>query len=186
MQELIWDIKPDLIIETGVARGGSVIFYASMLDLINKNGKVIGIDIDIRTHNRIAIENHPMYKYICLIEGSSTSPNVLKEVKNYIKTNCCKNILVALDSNHTYDHVLTEMRLYSPFVNKGSYMVVFDTIIEDMPANSFNDRPWDKGNNPKIAVYKFLQENKRFDIDKKINDKLLISVAPDGYLKCID
>ena len=186
MQELIWDIKPDLIIETGVARGGSVIFYASMLELLGNSGKVIGIDIDIRSHNREEIEKHPMSKNIILIEGSSTSNDVICQVKHYIEKNECSKVLVALDSNHTHEHVLEELNAYSPFVTKNSYIVVFDTTVEDMPEGSFSDRPWDKGDNPKTAVKAFLQKNVNFEIDKSINSKLLISVALDGYLKRVD
>lgn len=185
MQELIWSIKPDLVIETGVARGGSVVFYASMMELLGNGGKVIGIDIDIREHNRAEIEKHPMYKNIHLIEGSSTDLAIVGSINDYIKKNRCEKILVALDSDHAHEHVLEELRLYSPFVKKGSYIVVFDTAIEDMPQSYFNDKPWGKGSNAKTAVYSFLKENKRFEIDKKIDAKLLISVAPDGYLKCI-
>ncbi|MDR3000511.1 MAG: cephalosporin hydroxylase family protein [Fibromonadaceae bacterium] len=183
MQELIWEIKPDLIIETGVARGGSLVFYASMLELIGERGCVIGIDIDIREHNRREIEKHPMFKNIHLIEGSSISNEVLSQVNDYIKLNNCKKILVALDSNHTHSHVLEELRFYSPFVKKDSYIVVFDTVIEDVQLD-FPDRPWGKGNNPKTAVWEFLKENDRFEIDERIDAKLLISVAPSGYLRC--
>jgi len=183
MQEIIWRVKPDLIIETGIAHGGSLIFYASMLELIGGEGIVIGIDIDIRAHNRVEIENHPMFKRIILLEGSSIDDNIAHEVSNLAKGK--KQILVALDSNHIHDHVLKELNLYSPFVTKGSYLVVFDTIIEDLPEGSFLDRPWDKGNNPKTAVHEFLKSNNRFVIDKDIERKLLITVAPDGYLKCI-
>lgn len=182
MQEIIWQVKPDLIIETGIAHGGSLIFSASMLELIGK-GDVLGIDIDIRKHNKLEIEKHPMAKRISMIEGSSVSGEVLKKVKSYAKGK--KSILVCLDSYHTYDHVLKELKLYSGFVTKGSYMVVFDTVIEDMPEDFFPDRPWGKGNNPKIAVWEFLKNDDRFVIDKDIENKLLITVAPDGYLKCI-
>lgn len=182
MQEIIWQVKPDLIIETGIAHGGSLIFSASMLELIGK-GEVLGIDIDIREHNRIEIEKHPMFKRINMIEGSSTSDEVLNEVKSYAKGKKC--ILVILDSMHTHDHVLKELELYSEFVTKWSYLVVFDTVIEDMPDDFFEDRPWGKNNNPKIAVWEFLKNNDRFVIDKDIENKLLITVAPDGYLKCI-
>ena len=185
MQELIWEIKPDLIIETGVARGGSVIFYASMLELLGNGGKVIGIDIDIREHNRREIESHPMYKNVHLIEGSSTCDEIVQSVIDYIKLNKCENILVALDSNHTHEHVLHELRLYSPFVKKDGYIVVFDTVIEDLPNDYYHDKPWNKYDNPKTAVWAFLEENDRFEIDKKMNAKLLISVALDGYLKCV-
>ena len=175
-------MKPDLIIETGIAHGGSLIFYASMLELLGNNGQVLEIDIDIREHNRVEIEKHPMYKRITMIEGSSIDENVVQNVRDFAKDK--KKVLVALDSMHTHDHVLKELELYSPLVTKGSYIVVFDTIIEDMPKDFFPDRPWSKGNNPKTAVWEFMKNNDRFEIDKKIENKLLITVAPDGYLKC--
>lgn len=182
MQEIIWQVKPDLIIETGIAHGGSLIFYASMLELIGK-GEVLGIDIDIHEHNRVEIEKHRMVKHISMIEGSSISNEVLKKVKSY--TEGKKSILVCLDSRHSYDHVLKELELYSEFVTKWSYLVVFDTIVEDMPVDFFTDRPWGKESNPKMAVREFLKSNDRFVVDKDIENKLLITVAPDGYLKCI-
>ncbi|WDP88653.1 MAG: cephalosporin hydroxylase family protein [Desulfobacter sp.] len=180
MQEIIWDVKPDLIIETGIAHGGSLIFYASILELIGK-GEVLGIDIDIRSHNKEAIENHPMFKRISMIEGSSTDENIVKQAKEF--TIGKEKILVTLDSNHTHEHVLKELELYSPLVTKGSYLVVYDTIVEDMPENAFPNRPWGKGNNPKTAVWEFLEKNNSFEVDKSIENKLLITVAPDGYLK---
>ena len=183
MQEIIWRVKPDLIIETGIAHGGSLIFYASMLELLGSNGVVIGIDVDIREHNRIEIEKHPMFKRITMIQGSSIDEGIVKQVHDLAKDK--KQILVALDSNHTHSHVLRELQLYSPLVTKGSYLVVFDTAIEDMPDGFFSDRPWDKGNNPKTAVWEFLKTNKRFEIDRETENKLLITVAPDGYLKCV-
>jgi cephalosporin hydroxylase len=183
MQEIIWQIEPDFIIETGIAHGGSLIFYASMLELIGRTGQVLGIDIDIREHNRLEIEKHPMFKRIKMILGSSTDEDVIKQAYEFARNR--KQVLVVLDSNHTHDHVLKELRLYSPLVTIGSYLVVFDTIIEDMPENFFPDRPWGKGNNPKTAVREFLKSNNRFVIDKDISNKLLITVAPDGYLKCI-
>lgn len=183
MQEVIWQVKPDLIIETGVAHGGSIIYYASLLELIGGNGLVVGVDIDIRKHNREMIEAHPMMKRIKLIEGSSINDSVINQVQEIASTK--KNILVCLDSNHTYDHVLKELELYAPFVTLNSYLIVFDTIVEDLPNDLYNDRPWTVGNNPKIAVHKFLGNNDHFIIDKMINDKLLVSVAPDGYLKKI-
>lgn len=182
MQELIWKIKPDLIIETGIARGGSLIFYASMLELLDE-GHVLGIDIDIRDHNRQAIETHKFAKRISMIEGSSVSENVIEQVKEFAKKH--KNSLVILDSMHTEEHVLKELELYSKFISLGSYIVVMDTIIEDMPKDYFHDKPWDVGDNPKTAVHKFLEQNKNFEIDKSIQDKLLITVAPDGFLKRI-
>jgi cephalosporin hydroxylase len=183
MQELIWQVKPDLIIETGIAHGGSVIFYASILELIGKGGHVLGIDIDIRKHNRVEIEKNPMFKRITMIQGSSIDEDVARQVYEFAKGKNC--VFVILDSNHTHEHVLRELELYSMLVTKGSYLVVLDTLIEDMPDDSFPDRPWGKGNNPKTAVWEFLKTNNRFVIDKDIENKLLITVAPDGYLKCI-
>ena len=183
MQELIWRVKPNLIIETGIAHGGSLVFYASMLELLSGDGRVLGIDIDIREHNRVEIEKHPMFKRITMIQGSSVDDGIAQQVYDFARDR--KQVLVALDSNHTYEHVLRELQLYSPLVTKGSYLVVFDTIIEDMPKDSFPDHPWGKGNNPKTAVWEFLKTNERFKIDKEIENKLLITVAPDGYLKCI-
>lgn len=196
MQEIIWEVQPDLIIETGIAHGGSLIFSASMLSLLDvceavESGsvfdphqakrKVIGVDIEIRPHNREAIEKHPMSHRIEMIEGSSVDPEIIAQVREKAKDH--KRILVCLDSNHSHDHVLAELNAYAPLVSPGSYCVVFDTIIEDMPAGSFPDRPWDKGNNPKTAVWEYLKTHSEFEIDKSIQYKLLITVAPDGYLK---
>ncbi len=196
MQELIWQVKPDLIIETGIAHGGSLIFSASMLALLDlcdaiesgtfidprqSKRKVLGIDIDIRAHNRAAIEAHPMASRIQMIQGSSIDPAVIEQVHQVAQG--YDRILVCLDSNHTHDHVLAELKAYAPLVTLGSYCVVFDTIIEDMPANMFPDRPWGPGNNPKTAVREFLNTHPEFEIDKTIQHKLLITVAPDGYLK---
>jgi cephalosporin hydroxylase len=182
MQELIWQIQPDLIIETGIAHGGSLIFYASMMELVGK-GEVLGIDIDIRSHNKEEIEKHPMSKRIKMIQGSSIDHDVFKKVKEEAEGK--KTILVVLDSNHTHQHVLDELKLYAPLVTPGSYLVVFDTIVEDVPDELFADRPWGKGNNPKTAVWEFLKGNSDFTIDAAIHNKLLITVAPDGYLKRI-
>ena len=198
MQELIWQVNPDLIIETGIAHGGSLIMNASMhslldyceavelskpLDPANTKRRTLGIDIEIRPHNREAIEAHPMAHRIDMIEGSSIAPEVVEQVHEYCKQFEC--ILVCLDSNHTHDHVLAELKSYAPLVGAGSYCIVFDTIIEDMAEGSFPDRPWDKGNNPKTAVWKYLESHPEFEIDKSIEHKLLITVAPDGFLKRI-
>ncbi len=183
VQEIIWKTKPDIIIETGVARGGSLILSASILHLLNGNGRVIGIDIDIRAHNRKAIENHPLAFRINLIQGSSIDQSIVDEVKNNLKQG--DKVMIILDSNHTHDHVLKELELYSPLVTKGCYLVVMDTIVDDMPDDAFPDRSWGVGNNPKTAVHAFLQKSDRFEIDKSIHDKLLITVAPDGYLRCV-
>ena len=181
MQEIIWEVKPDLIIETGIAHGGSLIYYASLLELIG-NGEVMGIDIDIREHNRKEIETHPMYKRIKMIQGSSISREVIEQVKKIVTGK--KAVLVSLDSNHTHEHVLSELNLYSPFVTPGSYIVAFDTIVENLPEGYFSQkRPWGVSNNPKTAVDEFLKGNKNFEIDDSIDHKLLISVAPGGYLK---
>ena len=186
MQELIWSVQPDLIIETGIAHGGSLIFSASILELNaicggSQDAEVLGIDIDIRQHNREAIEAHPMFKRISMIEGSSIAPEIIEQVK--AKAQGKQKILVCLDSNHTHDHVLAELEAYAPLTSVGSYCVVFDTIIEDMPDDMFGDRPWGVGNNPKTAVWEYLKTHPEFEIDKTIQHKLLITVAPDGYLK---
>ena len=181
LQEIIWKIKPDLIIETGVARGGSVIFHASILSMIGK-GEVIGIDIDIRDKNRKAIEKHPLFKKITLIQGSSISKKIVNQVYSIAKNK--KKILVFLDSHHTHNHVLKELKMYSPLVKKGSYVVVFDTIIEDLPENFFKNRSWNVGNNPKTAVHEYIKHDKRFKIDKNLDKKLVITANHDGFLKC--
>lgn len=183
MQEVIWSARPDLIVETGIARGGSLVFYASMLELLGSDGRVVGIDIDIRAQNRAAIEGHPMARRIEMIEGSSVSDDVADRVRRIAEDR--ETVMIVLDSNHTHDHVLRELELYSPLVKPGGYVVVFDTVIEDMPAGSFVDRPWDKGDNPATAVRAFLAENDRFEVDHSVEDKLLISVAPGGYLRCV-
>ena len=183
IQELIWSIKPDVVIETGVAHGGSILFSASMLELVGGEGYVIGIDIDIRKHNRTEIEAHPLSRRVKLIEGSSVDDAVVSQVREMVGEG--KKVLVILDSNHTHEHVLRELELFSPFVREGSYLVVYDTLIEDMPVDLVGDRPWGPGNNPKTAVWEFLETNKRFKIDKDLEAKLSITVAPDGYLVCI-
>jgi cephalosporin hydroxylase len=183
MQEIIWQVKPDLVIETGIAHGGSLIFYASMMELLGRAGKVIGVDIEIRKHNRVEIERHPMFKRITMIEGSSIDEEVIERVADASQGS--SSVLVVLDSNHTHEHVLRELELYSPFVTKGSYLVVFDTAIEQMPEGFFQDRPWGKGNNPMTAVKEFLSKTDRFVVDSSIEHKLLITVAPHGYLQCI-
>ena len=185
MQEIIWNLQPDLIIETGIAHGGSLIYYASILELIGK-GEVLGIDIDIREHNKVAIESHPMFKRIKMIQGSSIDEAIVAQVKEHAEGK--KTILVVLDSNHTHDHVLAELEMYAPFVSLNSYIVVYDTIVEKLPKNYLPglERPWGVGDNPHTAATTFLATNKNFVIDKAIDNKLLISVAPDGYLKRIN
>lgn len=198
LQELIWEIKPDLIIETGIAHGGSLILSASMLALIDmceaiesgtlldpkkSKRKVLGLDIDIRQHNREAIERHPMSSRIQMIQGSSIDAEVIGQV--YQVASGYQRIMVCLDSNHTHDHVLAELEAYGKLIGVGSYCVVMDTLVEDMPKDMFHDRPWGPGNNPKTAVREYLKAHPEFEIDKSIDHKLLISVAPDGFLKRI-
>ncbi|HVR48722.1 MAG TPA: cephalosporin hydroxylase family protein [Pseudorhodoferax sp.] len=181
MQELIWAVKPDLVIETGVAHGGSVVLSASMLELLGQ-GEVLGVDIEIRAHNREAIASHPLAHRIRLIEGSSVAPEVVAQVRAAAAGK--QRVLVFLDSNHTHDHVLAELKAYADLVSVGSYCVVFDTFVEDMPDDYvWTDRPWGKGNNPKTAVWEFLRSHAGFQIDKSIEDKLLVTSAPDGFLR---
>lgn len=186
MQELIWTVQPDLVIETGIAHGGSLIFSASMLELNAacggpKDARVIGVDIDIRDHNRAAIEGHPMFRRISMIQGSSLDPAVVSQVTALAAGR--QKVLVCLDSNHTHEHVLAELNAYGALTSRDSYCVVFDTIVEDLPADMFPDRPWGRGNNPKTAVREYLKAHPEFEIDKRIDHKLLISVAPEGYLR---
>jgi cephalosporin hydroxylase len=182
IQEIIWRAQPDLIVETGVARGGSLVLSASMLEILGR-GSVIGVDIDIRPHNRRAIEAHPLARRIQLIEGSSVDPKTAATVFHRAKD--AKQVVVFLDSNHTHEHVLRELELYSPLVKKGGYLVVFDTVIDDMPPDSFPDRPWAIGNSPKTAVGEFLRKNRRFVVDEDFDRRLLLTVAPSGYLRCV-
>ena len=186
MQELIWRVQPDLIVEAGIAHGGSLIFSAAMLELNAACGgpagaRVLGIDIDIRAHNRAAIEAHPMFRRISMIEGSSISDEVIAQVQAAAAGQ--GRVLVCLDSNHTHAHALAELQAYAPLTTLGSYCVVFDTIIEDLPAGTYPDRPWGPGDNPKTAVREYLRSHPEFEIDHDIDHKLLISVAPSGYLR---
>lgn len=208
IQELIWQTKPDLVIETGIAHGGSLIMSASMLALLDycdavergqtldphaTHRRVLGIDIDIRAHNRAAIEAHPMSHRIDMIQGSSIAPEVVAKVHKAVAGH--QRVLVILDSNHTHDHVLAELEAYAPLTTPGSYCVVFDTVVEDLPDTMFPERPWGKGNNPKTAVWEYLrrlkEENRTaadgnplaLEIDSALESKLLITVAPDGYLR---
>lgn len=196
MQELIWKVKPDLIIEAGIAHGGSLILYAAMLSLLDycdavESGlpldpkasprRVLGIDIDIRAHNRAAIEAHPMSHRIDMIQGSSITPEIIAQVLKVAAK--YQRILVVLDSNHTHDHVLAELNAYAPLVSPGSYCVVFDTVIENMPVGYYSDRPWDVGDNPMTAVSGFLADHPEFEVDRNIEAKILITVASGGYLQ---
>jgi cephalosporin hydroxylase len=183
IQEIIYQLQPDLIIETGIAHGGSLILHASICELIGK-GEVLGIDIDIREHNKVEILNHRMSKRITMIQGSSIDDAIVKQVAE--KAAGKDKVMVILDSNHTHDHVLNEMKLYSPFVTKDSYMLVFDTVVEDLADDIYDNRPWGIGDNPKTAVWEFLKANNNFVIDTSIDNKLLISVAPSGFLKKIN
>ena len=196
MQELIWQTRPEVIVETGIAHGGSLCFSASLLAMLDycdavatgqpidpacPRRKVIGLDIDLREHNRAALEAHPLYHRMVLLEGSSVEPDMVRQVEELAGP--CGSVLVCLDSCHTHEHVLAELNAYAPLVTPGNYCVVFDTIVEDFPAGTFGDRPWDRGDNPKTAVREFLQQHPEFEIDRGIQDKLLVTVAPDGYLR---
>lgn len=196
MQELVWTVRPDLIIETGIAHGGSLVLSASLLALLDMTDaieagvafdprqsarKVLGIDIDIRQHNRTAIESHPMSSRIQMLQGSSIDPALVENVHKIAKD--YKRVMVCLDSMHTHDHVLGELKAYAPLVTKGSYCVVFDTFVEDMPEGFFPDRPWNPGNNPKTAVHEWLADNAQFEIDHEIQSKIMVTVTPDGFLR---
>ena len=196
MQELIWQVRPDLVVETGIAHGGSLVLSASMLAMLDMcdaietgmpfdprapRRRVVGVDIDIRPHNRAAIEAHPMASRIAMVQGSSIDPSVVARVHALAAGH--ERVLVCLDSNHTHDHVLAELDAYAGLASVGSYCVVFDTVVEDMPKELFPDRPWGPGNNPKTAVHAWLRNHPEFRIDRQIPDKLQLTVAPDGYLR---
>jgi len=198
MQELIWAVRPDLIVETGIAHGGSLIFSASMLALLDvteaiesgasldsraSRRKVLGVDIDIRPHNRSAIEAHPMASRIAMIQGSSIAQDIIGQVREFASG--YGKVLVCLDSNHTHEHVLAELEAYASLASVGSYCVVFDTVVEHLPKEAFPDRPWGPGNNPKTAVHVFLKTHPEFEIDSRIENKLQITVAPGGFLRRI-
>ena len=180
-QEIIWRVRPDLIVETGIARGGSLIFSASMLELLGGDGLVVGVDVDIREHNRVEIERHPLAGRIEMVQGSSVDESVVRRVADYAEGR--GTVLVMLDSNHTHEHVLRELELYSPLVTPGSYLIVYDTLIEQMPEDMYPERPWGRGDNPLTAVREFLSRNADFEVDREVEDKLLITVAPGGYLR---
>jgi cephalosporin hydroxylase len=188
MQELVWSIKPDIIIETGIARGGSAVFYASLLELNAlcggpQDARLVAVDIDIRAHNRAAIEGHPMAGRISMIQGSSVDEAIVAQVRHLAAGKA--RVLVCLDSNHTHDHVLAELRAYAPLVTPGSYCVVFDTLVEDLPEAAIGERPWGKGNNPMTAVRTYLAETGDFEVDRSRHGKLQVTVARDGYLRRI-
>ncbi|OHC12340.1 MAG: cephalosporin hydroxylase [Pseudomonadales bacterium GWC1_66_9] len=196
IQELVWRVRPDLIIETGIAHGGSLVLSASLLAMLDmceaieagttidprvSSRKVLGVDIDIRAHNRSAIEGHPMASRIEMIQGSSIDADVVMKVRDFAAN--YKRVLVFLDSMHTHDHVLAELQAYAPLVSLGSYCVVFDTFVEDMPPSFFADRPWDVGNNPKTAVQQWLATQSDFVVDSEIERKFQVTVAPCGFLR---
>lgn len=183
VQEIVWQVRPDLVVETGIAHGGSLVHAASLLELLGGDGLVVGVDVDIRAHNRREIEAHPLAKRIRLIEGSSTDGTVVAAVRELARGR--RAVLVMLDSDHTHAHVLRELELYAPLVTRGSYLIVFDTLIEDLPDELFAGRRWGKGNNPKTAVWQFLKTTGRFEVDSRIPAKLLLTCAPDGFLRCI-
>ena len=183
MQEILWETRPDVVIELGVARGGSLILYSSVLALIGK-GRVVGVDIDIRPHNREVIESHPLSDRIALIEGSSTDPSVLENVRTHIGE--ADRVAVILDSDHTHEHVLNELRLYAPLVTPGQFLVVADTVVEEIPEQGHRPREWGPGNNPMTALREFMRESNGFVEDAWINAKLLLTSSPGGYLRRLE
>ena len=198
VQEIIWSTRPDVVVETGIAHGGSLMLSASLLALLDlcdatragtmldpskPQRRVIGIDIDIRSHNREAIESHPLANRIAMVEGSSVAPAVVQQVRQMVGAG--KRVMVCLDSMHTHAHVMAELDAYAPLVAPGCYCVVFDTFVQDVPEDVFANRPWGPGNNPKTAVHEFLKMHSEFEIDTAMHNKLQVTVAPDGYLRRI-
>ena len=193
LQEIVSRVKPDKIIETGIAHGGSLVLSASLLALLDvmdgldprvSSRKVIGVDVDIRAHNKAALDNHPLRFKMILEEGSSVDPGLVSKVKSYISSG--DTVMVLLDSNHSHAHVLAELNAYAPMVSVGGYCIVFDTNVEDLPPGSFPGRPWDVGDNPKTAALEWLSHNQHFEIDSFIENKILLTVAPSGYLRRIN
>lgn len=180
MQEVIWENEPDLLIEVGIARGGSLLLYSSIFELKGK-GRTVGVDVDIRAHNRAAIERHPLSKRVTMIEGSSTEMETLSRVKETIENG--DKVMVVLDSNHTHEHVLAELQLYAPLVTVGQFLVVADTIIEEIPPSTYRPREWGPGNNPRTALDEYLRRSDDFEVDPWINSKLLLTNSPGGYLR---
>lgn len=197
MQEIIWKTRPDVIVETGIAHGGSLILSASLLAMLdyadaveegtlldpaNPKRRVVGVDIDVRAHNREAMEAHPMASRITMIEGSSVEASTIAQVKEALGD--AKRVMVCLDSMHTHEHVIKELNAYGTMTTPGCYCIVFDSFVEDMPQGFFDDRPWDVGDNPKTAVHEWLPDHANFEIDDDYQAKLQITVAPDGFLRC--
>lgn len=180
LQEIVWDTRPEVVVETGIAHGGSLVLYASLLELLGGDRLAIGVDVDIRAHNRAAIESHPLAHRLAMIEGSSVDPNTVESVRALVRG---RRTMVVLDSNHTHEHVLRELEAYAPLVSEGCYLVVLDTIVERMPKSLYLDRPWGPGDNPMTALDAFLAANDAFAIDREFDDKLLFTVGPRGYLK---
>lgn len=183
LQEIVWEVQPGCILEIGIAHGGSMLYSASLLDLLGQGGRVIAVDIDIRKHNRVEIEKHPQFRNVTMIEGSSIDEGIAAKAKELVGD--AAPVLVSLDSNHTHAHVLRELELYAPLVSVGSYCIVYDGIIEDMPEGFYADRDWGPGNSPKTAVLEYLQSNPQFRIDEMMEAKLVVTAAPSGYLKRI-
>ena len=181
VQQIVWRVKPDLFIETGIAHGGSILYHASLLELLGGDRRVLAIDIDIRAHNRAEIEAHPLFHRITMVEGSSLD----EKIAEVVRAEAAKRsvVMLVLDSNHTHDHVLGELELYAPLVSVGSYAIVFDGIIEQMSDSFSSGRPWGPGDNPLTATRAFLAENADFVVDEEIDNQLLITAAPSGYLR---
>lgn len=180
LQEVIWETRPQLVIETGIARGGSLVLYASILELVGE-GEVLGIDVDIRAHNREAIEAHPLAKRIRMIEGSSLDDDVVAQARAAAAN--VERVMVVLDSNHTHAHVLAELRAYGPLVTVSQFLVVADTFVEQIPAQGHRPREWGPGDNPATALGAWLDEVDDFAPDPFVNAKLLLTASPGGYLR---
>jgi cephalosporin hydroxylase len=186
IQELVWSVQPDLVIETGIARGGSLVFLASMMELLAAcggpaDGRVVGVDIDIRAENKVAIERHPLARRITMLQGSSVDESIVAQVRAIAKDH--RRVMVILDSNHTHEHVLRELHAYAGLVSVGSYCLVMDTVVEDLAEHTYPDRPWGKGDNPRTAVRAFLEKQAGFEVDASLQNKLMVTVAPGGFLR---
>lgn len=180
-QEIIWACKPDVIIETGIAWGGSIALYASLLQLIGK-GKVVGVDLNLMNHVADQIMGLPFASgRVHLYKGSSVDPDIVSRIRAHVSPG--QSVMVLLDSNHTHEHVFEELKIYAPLVTKGQFLIVSDTIVEEIPVQEHRPRPWGPGNNPKTALRAYLRDHPEFEVDSYINAKALLTYSPDAYCR---
>ena len=181
LQELIWAYRPQRIVETGVARGGSMLLDSSLMTLSGIEPAVLGIDISIFAHTHEALAEHPMSRGVTLLETSSVSDEAVSAARDFLGN--AERALLVLDSNHTHEHVLAELRVLAPLLPVGSFILVADTIVEELPQGHYVNRPWDRGNSPLTAANQFLGENPGFVRDTEWSRRALLTEFRDGILR---